>query len=90
MYEWDPDKARANKAKHGVAFEAVYDFDWGEALEVEDTREDYGEERWIALGPIKANLHVVVYAPRAENLRIISLRKATKKEAKGYAEAKAK
>lgn len=90
MYEWDPNKARANKAKHGVAFEAAYDFDWDEALEVEDTSEDYGEERWVAIGPIKASLHVLIYTPRREKHRIISLRKATRKEAKAYGEAKAK
>jgi len=89
MYEWDPNKARANKAKHGIAFDAAHEFDLAEALEVEDTSEDYGEERWIAIGPIKAHLHVLVYTPRGDNHRIISLRKATKKEAKAYVEAKA-
>lgn len=89
MYEWDPNKARANKAKHGIAFDAAHAFDWAEALEVEDTSEDYGEERWIAIGPIKSHLYVLIYTPRGDNHRIISLRKATKKEAKAYVEAKA-
>lgn len=66
MYEWDPNKARANKAKHGVSFDAVQNFDGAEALEVENTSEDYGEERWIALGPIDANLHVLIYTPDAK------------------------
>jgi len=45
QYEWDPGKARANLAKHGVSFDLVADFDWARAIEIEDDRLDYGEAR---------------------------------------------
>ena len=44
-YEWDEGKAQSNLQKHGVAFEAVYGFDWESALVLQDDRKDYGEER---------------------------------------------
>lgn len=48
-YDWDSEKAAFNLDKHGVAFQDVYNFDWASALEVEDTRYDYGEIRMQAL-----------------------------------------
>ena len=80
-YEWDPEKAAGNLAKHGVAFEEVEGFDWAGAIEAEDTRYDYGEVRMQALGKIGGRYHVLVYARRGDRLRIISLRKANRREA---------
>lgn len=79
-YDWDADKAQANLAKHGVAFEAVAGFDWQTAVEAEDTRYDYGETRMQALGKIGGRYHVLVYTWRADRIRVISLRKANRKE----------
>lgn len=79
-YEWDADKAEANIAKHGVAFEAVYRFDWSSAVEAEDTRYDYGETRMQALGKIGDRYHVLVYVSRDDRIRVISLRKANRRE----------
>ena len=45
-----------------------------------DVREDYGEERWIALGNIKSMAATVVFTQRGETIKIISARKATKNE----------
>ena len=54
-------------------------------LSLLDGREDYGEERWIALGWIKAVMGVVVYVERTDDvIRIISARKATKSEVRRY------
>jgi uncharacterized DUF497 family protein len=89
MYEWDDAKATANLAKHGVSFEAVYDFDWNSAIERVDDRFDYDELRVIALGFIGIRLHVLVFTPRGETMRVISLRRATKHERKAYDEAQA-
>ena len=52
LYEWDAAKAVQDLAKHGVSFETVSGFDWRTAIEVEDTRYDYGETRMQALGKI--------------------------------------
>ncbi|MGS4945055.1 BrnT family toxin [Meridianimarinicoccus sp. RP-17] len=79
-YEWDAEKAARNMAKHGVPFEAVTGFDWETAIEAEDTRYDYGETRFQALGRIAGRYHILVYAWRAGRIRVISLRKANRRE----------
>ncbi len=58
-YEWARSKERANRAKHGVSFDLVEDFDWSRAIEIEDDRFDQGEVRMLALGPIKPSLFAV-------------------------------
>lgn len=88
-YEWDPAKSRRNAQKHGCGFEIAAELDWSEALEVLDDRFDYGEERWLALGPIGGKLFAMAFSPRGENrARIISLRPATRNERNAYVEAK--
>lgn len=88
-YEWDPAKSRRNAQKHGCGFEIAAELDWSEALEVLDDRFDYGEERWLALGPIDGKLYAMIFSPRGENrARIISLRPATRNERNAYVEAK--
>ena len=79
-YEWDAAKATQNMAKHGVPFEAVTGFDWRTAIEAEATRYDYGETRMQALGKIDGRYHVLVYAWRGDRIRVISLRKANRRE----------
>jgi len=85
-YEWDNHKKIANKIKHGVDFESASDFEWDSALEALDTRETYGEERWIAIGLISKRLHVLIYTFRGNNIRLISLRKANDREVTFYEE----
>ena len=85
-YQWDEAKAQANLAKHGVAFEAIYGFDWETAMVMVDDRNDYGEDRYIAIGFIIDRLHVAIVTPRGDDLRVISLRKANRAEMKRYAE----
>jgi len=85
--EYDPQKAKSNLTKHGVSFEeavtALYD---PLALAQEDT-DSTGENRWIFIGlSSQTNLLTIVYTLREEDIiRIISARKATRKEAKYYA-----
>ena len=86
-FEWDDAKNRANRAKHGVAFEAVAGFDFDGARVVEDSRSDYRESRRVAFGEIAGRLYVLVYTWRDTTMRIISLRKANKREQRYYAEA---
>ncbi len=80
QYEWDENKRIANIVRHKVDFVSVVDFQWDTALETVDDRFDYGEERWVALGFIGKKLHVLVYIFHVQNIRIISLRKANKRE----------
>jgi uncharacterized protein len=84
MLVWDDDKAAANLAKHGVSFDRVFGFDWDTAQVGVDDREDYGELRMIALGFIGPVLHALVFTERGDDIRVISLRKATKREATAY------
>jgi len=86
--EWNQYKNRLNKAKHGVAFEtASLVFEDPEHLSIADRREGY-EERWQTMGLVQGVLillvvHTVIDGENTENeeiIRIISARKATKKE----------
>lgn len=85
--EWDEAKRRSTLQKRGLDFASVADADWNEALTVEDSRTDYGEARFVSLVPIHGRLCVVAWCMRAENLRVISLRKANARERKRYEEA---
>ncbi len=86
-YEWDPAKARANFAKHGVRFaDAVTVLEDDLALTMRDPASDE-EERWITLGRDGlGRLIVVVYTWRRENVRLISARPATAREKSQYEE----
>lgn len=87
-YEWDPDKAAANRKKHGVDFaDAVGVFEDERAVTIEDEGAE-GEQRFITIGMDFTLRHlVVVYAYRhRDTIRIISARKATKKERVAYEE----
>lgn len=89
--EFDPDKDVINTAKHGgISLAAAEGFDMETALVALDNREDYGEDRWIAVGLIGVILHVLVFAERDGRIRPISLRKAQKSEIKNYDQQKAR
>ena len=79
-YEWDNDKNLRNMRERGIDFALVEDFEWQNASIGEDTRRNYGERRFRAMGPIDGRLHVLIYTIREETLRIISLRRANKRE----------
>jgi uncharacterized protein len=70
--EWDEGKRRENIRDRGVDFlRASLIFD-RETIEAEDTRQDYGERRYRALGQVDDECFVVVYTWRGRNRRIIS------------------
>jgi uncharacterized DUF497 family protein len=83
-FEWDPNKAASNLRKHRVRFaEAVTVFEDDSMLLIPD--DDSDEARFIALGAGSiGRLLVVVYTTRAGRIRIISARKATRKERVEY------
>ncbi len=84
MTTWDKNKRLKNLANHGVDFRDLDGVDWERALIFEDRRKDYGETRLIAMAPLGARLHVVVYVERAGQRRIISARKANSREVAFY------
>jgi uncharacterized DUF497 family protein len=88
-FEWDPEKDRINRAKHGVAFEDAV-LVWDDPLMVL-SQDLYatGEPRWIALGRVGVTtILFVVHVYRDEDdeqyIRIISARKATRHERRKY------
>ena len=84
-YEWDEARNQANIADGRMGFEAMVDFEWDTATVNRSDR--HSEMRWAATGYIGDRLHRVVYAVRGDRTRIISLRMASKKEERDYAEA---
>jgi uncharacterized DUF497 family protein len=86
-FEWDENKNRDNRIKHGVSFEvAKLVFNDPYVLSQLDRETGYSEERWLTMGSV-AELAVllVVHTVREENdgeeiIRIISARKATARE----------
>jgi hypothetical protein len=87
---YDSKKDKANKRKHGISLSRAEDFDFEEALYSIDDREDYGEIRFRAIGILDARLYTLVFVDEEESddIRAISLRKATKHEAKEYKESR--
>jgi uncharacterized DUF497 family protein len=82
--EFDRGKNIANVSKHGVDMAAAAEFDFETAETWTDTRKSYGEMRTIAIGFIGLRLHVLVFTMRGQIMRVISLRKANRKESAAY------
>ena len=87
-FEWDEEKDRANTRKHLISFqEAKTVFD-GEVLTVVDNRADYGEGRLLSLGELELERETVVivvaHTKRGVRTRIISARRANRKERRKY------
>ena len=85
LLSYDPAKSERNEALRGLAFSLAQDFDWTTALIVEDTRNDYPEPRYQALGLLGEQLHMLVFTPRGETVHVISLRRANRRERTSYA-----
>jgi len=88
LFEWNPHKARKNIEIHGVSFdEASSAFGDALSLTIHDPLHSEDEDRFILMGnSFKNQLLVIVYTERGDNIRIISARKATKKERNQYEE----
>lgn len=91
MFEWDPRKAEANAAKHGVTFDdAVSVFLDTDALDGPDLQHSTAEPRSLRLGrAADGRVLMVAYTLRssgdAETIRIISARRASRRERTAYA-----
>ena len=85
--EFDPAKDAANKAKHGVSLALAGELDWDAALVWVDDRFEYAELRMIALAPKTEILYYVAFLERGEVRRVISLRRANRREVKHYVQS---
>lgn len=83
--EYDIQKNESNFLKHGIFLTEAVNFEWESACCWSDVRFDYGENRNVCIGYIQDRLYVIVYVLRAKNIRVISLRKANKREERIYA-----
>jgi uncharacterized DUF497 family protein len=85
-YAWDPAKAASNARKHGVTFpEAATVFRDGLAMTYPDPDHSISEERFITIG-LSSRGHVlfVAHVDSDDHIRIISARRATRREANAY------
>ena len=87
-FEWDGNKAASNLSKHGVSFdEARTVFDDTFYIDFYDPDHSYDEQRYIIVGQsVQSRLLVVSYTERGNVIRLISARRATRKERETYEE----
>lgn len=86
MPTWDEAKRLRNLRVHGLDFveaEAIWD-DF--TVTLEDLRADYGEQRWMVIGVLRAQLVTLIYTERNGDDRYVSLRRANKYETTYYDE----
>lgn len=88
LFEWDAEKAETNRRKHGVSFdEAITSFSDPLAMLLPDPDHSVGEQRYLVLGTsTQGRLLVVAVAERPPRTRLISARRATRKERRQYEE----
>ena len=82
-YEYDNNKSLSNKKKHGIDFEEAKLL-WNDDRMIEITTSYENEERFINIGKINTKFYTIVTTYRGEKIRIISVRRARKKEIEIY------
>lgn len=87
--DFDPKKNEVNIRNRRLSFEQAANFDFDSALVFEDTRQDYPESRYIALGFLDSRLHVMCFTSTELGIRVISFRKANRREVKEYEQTRA-
>ncbi|MBI2800632.1 MAG: BrnT family toxin [Gammaproteobacteria bacterium] len=84
MFVWDDAKRLSTLQKHRIDFIDAAKIFRGRTFTVEDDREAYGEQRFLTLGLLEDQVVSVAHTERDEEIRIISIRKATQHEARFY------
>jgi uncharacterized DUF497 family protein len=85
-FTWSQAKCDSNHAKHGFDFADVEKVFRGNVFTAEDARFWYGEKRYITFGLLHQTPVCIVHTAYAEEIRIISFCKATRREARIYFE----
>ena len=84
IFEWDSEKAKRNKIKHGISFRlATRVFEDEDRIERYDEEHSQEEARWQVIGMVE-NILFVVYTERSDRTRLISAREATDQEKEWY------
>jgi uncharacterized DUF497 family protein len=81
---YDPAKNASNIALRGLSFEQVAGFDFLTGVFWIDARKAYPDVRISALGLVAGRVHALVFSETATGIRVISFRKANKREVKRY------
>ena len=87
-FQWDPEKSAANEVKHELSFLQAAQIFRGPVLVKEDTRRDYGEQRFIALGLVDGVVLRVVFTRRDGDIRIISAWRSNRYDRETYEAAR--
>ena len=87
--EFDPRKSERNRIERGLPFEDAAGFDFDTALVRLDSRREYGELRYVAIGWLTRRLHVVCFTETFDGIRVISLRRANEREVRRHAKVQA-
>lgn len=82
--EYDPNKNQWNIKNRGLCFDRAADLDWASAQIIEDVRNDYPERRFVVAAFLETRLHILCFTPIEGGIRVISFRKANKREVKRY------
>ena len=86
MFNWDEKKRRTNLKHHWLDFADAEEVFAGVIYTYEDDRFDYGEQRWVTLGWLRGVIVSIVHTETETEIRVISMRKANKREQKIYFE----
>ena len=84
LITYDPNKRAETLEHRSLDFEDAPKVFAGPHYEIEDDRRNYGETRWITVGRLDGTMVVVVWTPRGEARRIISMRKCNAREQEKY------
>ena len=82
---FDPDKNERNIRERKLPFELAAEFEFETAHVQTDSRQEYGEARYVALGSLRGRLHVLCFTDAPDGIRVVSFRKANDREVKRYA-----
>ena len=85
--EFDPDKRDKTLMQRGLDFAHAAEVFAGVTVTAEDARFDYGEPRFTTVGVLESRMVILVWTPRGEVRRIISMRKANEREIARFAQA---
>ena len=81
---YDSNKNQINIKRRGLNFDRVSELDWENAWIFEDERNDYGEKRYVAYSMLDERLHFICFTETKQGIRVISFRRANKREEKLY------
>jgi len=84
VIDWDQRKRQANLKKHGFDFVDANEIFDGVTFTYEDDRISYGEQRLVTLGSLRGTVVSIVHTEQDDHIRVISMRKATKREREIY------